>query len=217
MTREQQYKADQKLEAMAAKFLDHNFYSVFGEKARRYSDLEHQYAGIDVTVCKTRFDEKLKVHGCLNQVLGCPSFEIQLVDRAGNIRDGWFANMDLSTDYYAYIGVSATTNVEAQLTSESQISAADVLWVKKQDVLDFVQEQSSIEELKADANSLRDSAQYSYGAPKLRKTYSHRKFWLTYSTYLKEQPVNLVTTRQNLEALPHTKHFIVYKGKVVKA
>lgn len=119
MTREQQYKADQKLEAMAASFLDRNFYSIFGGKAKRHTDLDHQYAGVDVSIGNAMFDEKLKVHGCLNQVLGCPSFELQLVDKAGNIRDGWFASQDLSTDYYAYIGVSATTNDEAQLTSES--------------------------------------------------------------------------------------------------
>ena len=202
---------------MAASFLDHNFYSIFGGKATRHSDTYHQYGGVDVTVGNANFDEKLKVHGCLNQVLGCPSFEIQFVDKANNIHDGWFANMDLSTDYYAYIGVSATTNDEAQLTSESQISAADVLWVKKQDVLDFIQEYAGIEDVKADADTLRDSAQYNYCTPKLRKTYSHRKFWLTYSTYLKEKPVNLVTTRERLVALPHTKHFIIYKGKVVKA
>ena len=41
MTREQQYKADQKLEAMAATFLDRNFYSIFDGKAKRHTDLDH--------------------------------------------------------------------------------------------------------------------------------------------------------------------------------
>ena len=66
-----------------------------------------------MSIGNANFDEKLKVHGCLNQVLGCPSFELQLIDKAGNIRDGWFASQDLSTDYYAYIGISATTDDEA--------------------------------------------------------------------------------------------------------
>ena len=47
-----------------------------------------------------------------------------------------------------------------------------------------------------------------------RKSYRHRKFWLTYSSRLKEQPVNLVVPRTTLEAFQHSVHFIVTKDGV---
>ena len=49
---------------------------------------------------------------------------------------------------------------------------------------------------------------------KYRKSYRHRKFWLTYSSRLKEQPVNLVVPRTTLEAFQHSVHFIVTKDGV---
>ena len=52
---------------------------------------------------------------------------------------------------------------------------------------------------------------------KYRHKYPHGKFWLTYSTRMHERPVNLIIPRGTLEKLPHSKHFIVHKGKIVRA
>jgi hypothetical protein len=52
---------------------------------------------------------------------------------------------------------------------------------------------------------------------KYRTKYSHKKFWLTYSSRKPEKPMNIVVPRATLESLPHSRHFIVTKGKVVKA
>lgn len=40
---------------------------------------------------------------------------------------------------------------------------------------------------------------------------------MTYSSWLAEKPVNLVVPRETLEKLPHSKHMIVTKEKVVRA
>ncbi len=218
MTREQQYKDDQRLEAIAADFLDTNFYAIFQGRVpvSRFSDEWHQFGGVDTSIGKLCFDEKFKIRGLMNQVLQYPSLEVSFLNKSGYVQDGWFVNDDLSTDYYAYIGVSASVDTEEQLTSTSQISAADVLWFKKQEVLDFIQEQTTIEELKKDAADLRyDSYDYTHGF-KQRKTYLHHKFWLTFSKGLPEQPINLVLPRQTLERLPSSKHFIVYTDKKVR-
>ncbi|WP_407450926.1 hypothetical protein [Fibrobacter sp.] len=53
------------------------------------------------------FDEKAKIRGTLNAVYNYPSFELEFTNRAGNRQDGWFTNPSLSTDYYAFIAVSA--------------------------------------------------------------------------------------------------------------
>ena len=90
------------------------------------------------------------------------------------------------------------------------------MWVKKSDVKDMVAEQMTKEQLEADIEELREddfSAQL-YG--KARKQYPHKKFWLTYSTKLWEKPVNLVVPVDALLKLPHTKHFLVTKGKTRK-
>ena len=74
--------------------------------------------------------------------------------------------------------------------------------------------------MKEDAETLRNDADgiEAFGGStyngKHRHSYEHRKFWLTYSTHLRERPVNLVLTRDTLLSLPHTKHFIATKEGV---
>ena len=215
MTRNERYEADRKIEAGVAKFLDENFYAVLEQKApvTRWSDTQHQWAGVDITVNNVNFDEKIKIRGCLNIVYGYPSFEVQLNNRCNQIQDGWFIDKNHVTDYYAYIGVYAFTDDECSISDDNNISACDVLWVKKQDVVDMVEEQMTLEQLSGDAQQLRED--YSFTGQR-RKTYSHHKFWLTYSPYLNEKPVNLVTLRDNLEQLPHSKHFIVSREDSIK-
>lgn len=149
----------------------------------------------------------------MNQVYGCPSFEVSLLNRGGQVDEGWFVKQ-LSTDFYSFIGVYSYGTDENAISCPNEISACDVLWVKKQDVVDMVEEQMTIEELKADAEELREDDTIQ---TKKRKTYPHRKFWLTYSAWMHEKPVNLVVPRETLEKLPHSKHFIVYENKKVRA
>lgn len=84
--------------------------------------------------------------------------------------------------------------------------------MKKQDVVDMVEEQMTMDELKSDAAELREDD--FMPMQKKRKTYPHRKFWLTYSAWMHEKPVNLVVPRDILEKLPHSTHFIVRKNSL---
>lgn len=52
---------------------------------------------------------------------------------------------------------------------------------------------------------------------KYRTKYKHNKFWLTYSSRINEQPINLIVPRETLETLQHSRHFIVTKEKVERA
>lgn len=166
----------------------------------------------------------------MNKVAPFIGFECSLVNKANQLHTGWFLNSDLSTDYYAIIGLSATVSDDVQLSSSSQISAADVLWVKKQDVVDYVQSfdgnygKITLQQISADASELRMHADIGYrdvfgnrtldADGKARHKYPHRKYWLTYSTRMKEKPVNLVIPRDTLEKLPHTIHFVVTKSGI---
>ncbi len=106
-----------------------------------------------------------------------------------------------------------------------------MLWVKKDDIKAFVEENTPIATIKQDTANLRaegdgiEAGAEPYASMprclgyvksrdgKYRKRYAHRKFWLTYSTRMDEKPVNLVMARETLENLPHSKHFIVKNGK----
>lgn len=194
--------------------MDEYFYPRLGREFSRYQDEEHQFAGIDVSVGKARFDEKLKVRGCLNQAYGWPSFEVSFVNRAGEVQNGWFAS-PLSTDYYAFIGVYSYGTDENAISDSSAISACNVLWVKKQDVVDAVERLTGFRKMKKDAAELREDP-FVDSEGKGRVRYPHRKFWLTFSSRLAEQPVNLVFPRDELRRLPHTRCFVITRDGVKK-
>ena len=104
-----------------------------------------------------------------------------------------------------------------------------MLWVKKSDIVECIETAIGKGKLVEDVIEIRtrgdmknisdifgNHALDSKG--KCRTKYAESKdFWLTYSTKLHERPVNLVMKREVLEKLPHTKHFIVTREKVVKA
>lgn len=139
------WQIDKLIEENVAEFTDTYFWSKLNSNAAvtRAEDLQMQYAGVDVQLSTStslvNFDEKAKVRGCLNSVLQYPSFELKMTARSGARRDGWFFSA-LSTDYYAFISVSADTTAENDLSCDGRISAIDMLWVKKDDIEDMVHE-----------------------------------------------------------------------------
>ena len=213
-----QYKRDQEVESITAQFLDEYFYSKAKSKSivQRYHDEEHQFSGIDISINETNFDEKVKYYGCLNQIQQFVGFECSLKNRGGYIQDGWYLNDDLKTDYYAIIGLYTTVEDSNLLSSESQISSVDVLWVKKTDIDNLlIKNGKSKLEIKSDIEKFRVEYTPSFYQGKQRKKYeSISDFWLTFSKHLREEPINLVIPRQILEALPFSKHFVVTRGKV---
>lgn len=217
MTREEKRKADNLIEQNIANFLDQNFWAKFPYGYKRQTDKKYQFAGIDVTIAgksnlSVHFDEKAKIYGCLNSVLQYPSFEISFINRAQEIQTGWFCQ-NLSTDYYAYIGVFANTNEVNDLSCNNVISACDMLWVKKQDVINYVQETILLSDLQYDAQELRNDSEL-LNLQKNRKKYNNSKFWLTYSGQLYEKPVNLVIPRNIIETFNNSKHFFITKNKI---
>ena len=219
MTREEKRKLDNLIEQNIANFLDENFWSKFPNGFIRQTDKKLQFSGIDVTLLtkpslSIHFDEKAKIYGVLNSVLQYPSFEISFVNRANQIQPGWFCQ-NLSTDFYSFVGVY-TVNEKNEincLSSENNISACDVLWVKKSEVIDFVQQTTSLNDLYNDAKKLRKESN-SLGVAKNRKYY--KNFWITHSQKLFEKPVNLVMPRNTLENFKNSKHFYITKNEIKK-
>lgn len=99
-------------------------------------------------------------------------------------------------------------------------------------MLDYITAYTPIEQIKADAEKLREDGdkkekdEYGFWSSlpfpedaksndgKYRKRYDHNMFQLTYSSRKKEQPINLVIGRSNLEHLKSTRHFVVAKDYV---
>ena len=99
------------------------------------------------------------------------------------------------------------------MSSSTAISACDVLWVAKKDVVDYVQQTTSLNDLYNDAKELRNESK-SLGVSKNRKYY--KNFWLTHSNSLFEKPVNLVMKRNTLETFKNSKHFYITKNELKK-
>ena len=221
MTRDEKRKLDNLIEKNISDFLDQNFWSKFPYGFKRQTEKKYQFQGIDITLItqnnlSINFDEKAKIYGCLNSVLQYPSFEVSFVNRANQIQTGWFCQK-LSTDYYGYIGVYTVdgTNEVNDLSSSNNISACDMLWVKKQDVVDYVKQTTNLSDLYNDANILRTDSK-SLGVQKNRKRYENANFWLTYSGQLFEKSVNLVTQRNTLENFKNSRHFYITKNEIKK-
>lgn len=164
------------------------------------------------------FDEKCKTYGTLNTSMGVLSFECSFVNRGGHVQDGWLLK-DSKTDYYAFVQLSATVDDVKLLESEEQLLAADMLWVKKADIKQLVEEQTGLAKLSSDAAELREddnSLDAVMFGGKPRKRYQHGMFWLTFSRQLREKPVNLVVPVDTLASLPHSRRFLATRHSCKK-
>lgn len=237
-------KRDYFIEQIANEFADKYFWPrQLGQQLScmvRHQDERHQFAGIDFSLNTTTgtltFDSKVKYKGCLNQVYPYPGLEVSQRNSIGRIQDGWLVDKGTQTSYYEIISLSCTVNDDRLLSSSTQISAIDILWVRKSELLDFINSYTPIKTIKADAAQLRkdgdlyESKEYEDWwvngllMPSFRnskgqysKHYSHNKFKLTYSSHFKEQPVNLVISRDVLESLKGSRRFTVTKDYVKNA
>lgn len=225
-TRNKDYLIEQITNEFADKYFWPRQLGSFLSCLQRYDDTEHQFAGVDYSLASSKgilnFDSKVKYYGCLNKVLEVPGFEMSFKNNSGRIQDGWLVADGNQTDYYEIVCLSCTTNDHTKLSAFEQICAIDILWVKKSELISYIEQYDSIEHLKQDTKILRECYDrgesydiigqmiYNMGA-KDYKRYPHKKFHLKYSPRLKEQPVNLVVYRDALESLAHTRHFVVTK------
>lgn len=77
-------------------------------------------------------DEKVKYYGTVNRAIGCPSFELTRLDRAGRRGIGWYASERQLTNTYLFISPFVADGGTA-ITDES-LSATQILIVPKNSV-----------------------------------------------------------------------------------
>lgn len=213
MTREERYTIDRMIEGEIGKYLDQYFYSKSSIKNhvpfKRISETQKQYAGIDVEFGNLKIDEKAKYKGLLNQILSCPSFETTLINKAGNVQNGWFMQSGSQTNYYLFIAVYTTATKEDDIRFDN-IQKLNLLFIKKADVKKYVAQYTNNAEILSWANYLR------YNSYDNRHYFKRNKLWLTYSPTLDEQPVNIVMPREEIKKWNGTKELEVTPDKVLK-
>lgn len=127
---------DVRVEQVCGRFLDENFYSRLGGQFERNCILSSQYLGVDVTVSSETgefvIDEKVKYYGTVNRAIGCPSFEITRLDRAGRRGIGWYASDKQMTNTYLFISPFVVN--EGQEITDDSLSATQILIVPKNSV-----------------------------------------------------------------------------------
>ena len=209
---------DIRIEQVCAKFLDENFYSKLGCKFERNSVLSSQYLGVDVTIWSQHgtfvIDEKVKYYGTINKAIGCPSFEITRLDRAGRRGLGWYASEKQLTNTYLFITPYLAEGDQPQQITDDNLSAVQILMVPKKAVQQLAKSYglSDIDLLQR-AEQLADSDELNYQ----RKAYDRiasNKLWLTYSAGLREQPVNMVVPRDVLKQLKGVADLLVTKDGI---
>lgn len=174
----------------------------------RVTELSSQYIGEDLVIKKdgriiAYVDEKTKTYGCLNEVLGWPSFELTSLSRKLNTRFvGWFANPHNTTTHYAFINIASSKRVETGHEwelEEADISRMVYAFINVKKLKYWVQNETgrTMEELVEDANDL--VAEYERNpCPESLRKYYNGYIHLTYSPKKREKPVNLVVRRDKL-------------------
>lgn len=174
----------------------------------RVTDINRQLKGEDLVIKKddkiiAYVDEKTKTYGCLNEVLGWPSFELTALSRKLNTRFvGWFANPQNTTTHYAFINIASSKHVEPGREwelDEADISRMVYAFINVKKLKYWVQGETgrTMEELVEDADNLVADYEDNPCDKALRKYYNGY-IHLTYSPKKREKPVNLVVRRDKL-------------------
>lgn len=199
---------DQNCEAIISRYLDTYFYALYDDESERVYDKERQCMGADVIVNgRTFIDEKVKLYP-LNVFIGRLAFELQSKDRSGNFIDGWFVNPKSITTHYNIV-TAFTYGKKDRIETIDDIEYVNILVIPKKSIEHFVYGHTHKWKLIEDVKRLRERTIGADKGGKIRKHYSHGRFYLTKSTALYEEPINLCIERKTLKELNKVTEYCV--------
>ena len=195
---------DENLTNVVNDFLDNYLYSLpeFTE-FQRIDNKEQQVLGVDVKfklngnfyIC----DEKAAVTR-INQYLPTFCLELSMLDRSGNLKDGWFLNKDNINDSYLFIWIDkATANEPSHF---SQIKKLEVALVRKVKILEFLDSLNWNEKnIRNKDYLIRENKYFDINKNKFITkenlgNIQENNLKFSYSNHLVEQPVNLIIKRE---------------------
>ena len=159
---ENRRKQDELQEKVIGNFLDKYYYSTFTTSITRNTDKETQIHGLDLTVTSTNnktytIDEKAAVKWA-NKTLNTFAFEVNSLDKNGDIYDGWFMtkSSEALNDYWLLVWVDSATTTDFK--SMDDVQQVTVTLLNKQDVYDWMHKNHiNGKELKETAKNLRQN------------------------------------------------------------
>lgn len=216
-----------RVEKCVGEWLDDHFYNnteIFDE-TERVHDLARQVAGIDVIAKRNdkvlNIDEKVKYYKALNTTIDAIGFELLRTTRDGKRTPGWFVDKQSLTTHYsllslylkdrsedpkaiAYDNIDYIVNllVNAREIKEVFANYLSTLPFSYKELLDIV------------TNGPKEYFEFPDGMSYKSDDYKARLFltkdmWITYSKTFKEQPINLVVTRNLLKSLSKTEEHTI--------
>jgi hypothetical protein len=198
---------DMKAEQELTKFLDKYFYSKLeGLTFERKNDKPSQFKGIDLILSKKdksiKIDEKAAL-SYINKDIKTFSFEIDFINQAGKVQEGWLFNKDLETNAYVLMYIKAK-HEDFKTLKEEDIIEVEVLMIDKVRILNY---------LKHDEEYIKNMAQWlrnqNYnGRYNIEGLYDYAFYSsLNYG----EKPINILIRKEKLIDLS-SKHFIVKRS-----
>ena len=157
---------DELQEKVVGNFLDKYYYSTFTTSIKRNTDKETQIKGLDLTITSTNnntytIDEKAAVKWA-NKGLMTFAFEVDSLDKNGNLYNGWLMTNTAINDYWLLTWIDSATT--ADFTSVDELKAVTVALVKKTDLYNWMHKKHITgEALKQAAIDLRTNFNYNNG------------------------------------------------------
>lgn len=214
-----------RVEKCVGKWLDDHFYNnteIFDE-TERVCDRARQVAGIDVVAKKgdniLNIDEKVKYYKALNTTIGTIGFELLRTIRDGRRSPGWFVDTQSRTTHYSllslylkdrsedpkaisYDNIDYIVNllVNAREIKEVFANYLSTLPFSYKELIDIV--------MNGPKGEFPDGMSYKSDEYKAR-LFLTKDMWITYSKTFREQPINLVVTRNLLKSLSKTSEYTV--------
>jgi len=186
---------DMRLEREFSLFLDKYFYDRLGVDYERKTDIDSQFRGIDLELKKDKkivnVDEKAAL-SYINKKLNTFSFEINFINSAGSLNQGWLFNTFLKTDMYLLCYPTANIEDTAHIKADNFTNTMCYM-IKKKSILNYLSNNKDY--IFQTAEWLRNSGHDGkYSVPNLG-------FDFFISRKLKETPVNVLIKRDILEDL----------------
>ena len=184
---------DEKDEKIVAQYLDTYFYPTFTTTITRNNDKATQIKGLDVTVGSDDWtitiDEKAATRWA-GRNLQTFAHEINSVNVAGRVYDGWLLDFNSASDYLVEVWIDELSSTDNYLHSADDIKDCTITLVKKSDLYAYLKNKGvSSQELRHVGNSLRDSRQ---------SNTQYKGFKITCQMFNQEAAANILIPRTTL-------------------
>lgn len=200
------FRSDLRENEVVEAFLDKEIYPLIFDSVERKTDLDSQFAGIDIIADGMKIDEKAQAN-YKNRNLPTNAFEISSLSKKPFYQDGvfdnhpvdgWFINEELETEKYLIISFTGVDGLEYdrdRMHDPDQIYSIEAHLVDKYDLIDEVEQEAELDDLYETGEDMRENGQKAVERGKIR---------LVCSQHLAEKPVSLIWKKRHFPSSTRT-------------